>query len=79
MNHLVNADVVDDVGDKERAGNDEGGNHETFVELNFAGTNRDVAAGEENGTGTIERGVEGGVGHGFVGKAFWGIVEQNIR
>ena len=62
VNDLVNADVVDDVGNQEGAGDKEGGEHEFFVEFTLAGTDGDVATGEENGTGTVESGVEGGLG-----------------
>jgi len=64
VDHLVDADVVDEVGDEEGAGHDEGGEHEDFVEAALAGADGGVAESEENGASTVEGGVEGGVGHG---------------
>ena len=59
---VADAVVVDEVGDEEGAGDDERGEHEFLVELGFAVADGGVATGEENGAGTIEGGVEGGVG-----------------
>jgi len=65
VDNLVNADVVDHIGDEENTGNDEGGDHEDFVDFALAGADGGVAGGEENGAGAVESGVESGVGeHG---------------
>ena len=65
VDNLVNADVVDHIGDEEDAGDDEGGDHEDFVDFALAAADGGVAGGEENGAGTVESGVESGVGeHG---------------
>lgn len=65
MDDLVNAHVVDQVGDQEGAGDEEGGDHECFVDVALAGTDGSVASGEENSAGTVEGGVESGLGeHG---------------
>jgi len=60
--HPVNAQVIDHVGYEEGAGGNNGGDHEDFVDVALAGTDGGVACREENGTGAVERGVEGGVG-----------------
>lgn len=57
--------VVDEVGDEEGAGDEEGRKHEFFVELHLAVADGGVATGEKNSAGAVEGGVEGGVGeHG---------------
>lgn len=63
VDHLVDADVVDEVGDEEGTGDEEGSDHEDFVEAAFARADGGVADGKENGTGAVEGGVEGRVGH----------------
>jgi len=60
--HLVNAQVIDHVRHEEHAGGDNGGDHEDFVDVALAETDGGVPCREENGTGAVERGVEGGVG-----------------
>lgn len=66
VNDLVDAHVVDDVGDEEGAGDEERGDHEFLVEFTLAGADGRVAAGEEDGGGAVEGGVQSGLGkHGF--------------
>src|SRR6516165_194853 len=60
--HLVNAEMVNHVGNQESTGDDHGGDHEDFVDVALAGTDGGVTGGKENGTGAVKRGVEGGVG-----------------
>ena len=68
---LVNADVVGHVGNEEGTGDEEGGEHEFFVEFAFAGTDGGVAGDEEDSADAVESGVEGGLGeHGLVGVLF---------
>jgi hypothetical protein len=62
VDHFPNADVVDDVGDEERAGDEEGGEHEFLVEFAFTGTDGGVATGEEDCADAVECGIEGGLG-----------------
>lgn len=57
VDHFANADVVDHVRDEEGAGDEEGGEHEFFVQIDFAGADGGVATGEENGAGAVEAGV----------------------
>jgi hypothetical protein len=59
---LVSAEVMDHVGDQEGAGDEEGGEHELFVEFALAGAYGGVASGKENPACAVEDGVEGGVG-----------------
>ena len=53
MNHLVDAHVIDHVGNQEGARGEEGGEHEFLVDLDLAGADRCVAGSEENGAGTV--------------------------
>jgi hypothetical protein len=67
--HLVNAEVVDHVGNQESTGGDNGGDHEGFVDLALAGADGGVTSRKENGARAVESGVEGGVGeHGCGGQ-----------
>src|SRR5271169_6372661 len=52
---VTDAVMVDDIGDEE------GGDHEFFVQSRLTGTNRRVASGEQNGAGAVEGGLECGV------------------
>ena len=55
---MAHAVVVDEIGDEEGAGDEERGEHELFVELDFAVADGGVATGEENGASAVEGGVE---------------------
>ena len=62
VNYLTDAYVVDDIGNQERAGDEEGGDHELLVKRNLPGTDGRIAGGEQNGASAVESGVECGVG-----------------
>jgi len=66
--HLVNAEVVDHVGNQESTGSHNGGDHEGFVDLALAGADGGVTRGKENGARTVESRVEGGVGEHACGR-----------
>ena len=60
-NDLVNAVVVDEIGGQEGAGDNKCGDHEGFVQSDFARTDGGVATSEKDGAGSVERGVESGM------------------
>ena len=74
---VADAVVVDEIGNEEGAGDGERGEHEFFVELDFAVADGGVATGEENGAGTVEGGVEGGVGEQVGATVLW--LREDIR
>ena len=59
---VADAIVVDEIGNQEGARHEEGSDHEFLVKGDLAGTNGGVAGGEEDGAGTVEGGVQCGVG-----------------
>lgn len=61
VDYLMDADVVDNVGNEEGTGNEERGDHELLVKLHFARPYGGVAASEEDGGDAVESGVQGGV------------------